>query len=252
MKSKIAVITGGSRGLGRSMALHLSQKGADVIITYNSKKEEAMEVVNLIEKNGQKAYALKLDVGDIKSFDTFTKELKDVLKSKWQKDQFNYLVNNAGIGLDATILETTEEQFDLLTNIHFKGPFFLTQKLFPLISDNGKIINISSGLARFSYPGKAVYGALKGAIEVLTRYMAKEFGGRGIIVNTIAPGPIATDFGGGLVRDNETYNKALSSQTALGRVGLADDVGGAVAAILSDESNWINAQRIEVSGGILI
>lgn len=252
MKSKIAVITGGSRGLGRSMALHLSQKGADVIITYNSKKEEAMEVVNLIEKNGQKAHALKLDVGDIKSFDTFTKELKDVLKSKWQKDQFNYLVNNAGIGLDATILETTEEQFDLLTNVHFKGPFFLTQKLFPLISDNGKIINISSGLARFSYPGKAVYGALKGAIEVLTRYMAKEFGGRGIIVNTIAPGPIATDFGGGLVRDNETYNKALSSQTALGRVGLADDVGGAVAAILSDESNWINAQRIEVSGGILI
>lgn len=252
MNSKIAIITGGSRGLGKSMALHLAQKGVDVIITYNTKAEEAQAVVAQVEKIGQKAVALQLNVGDSKSFIHFAASIKDVLKTKWQRDNFNYLVNNAGTGLHASIMETTEEQFDDLVNIHFKGTYFLTQKLLPLMKDGGKIINISSGLARFSFPGYSAYAAMKGAIEVLTRYMAKELGPRKISVNTIAPGAIATDFNGGAVRDNETYNKMVASQTALGRVGEADDIGGAVASILSDEANWINAQRIEVSGGMII
>ncbi|QDK42929.1 hypothetical protein DOM21_16015 [Bacteriovorax stolpii] len=252
MTTKIALITGGSRGLGKSMALHLAEKGVDVIITYNSKKEEANEVVSQIEKLGRKAHALQLNVENSKSFGDFAGLVGDALKSKWQRENFNFLVNNAGIGINVSIMETTEEQFDQLTNIHFKGVFFLTQKLLPLMSDGGRIINISSGLARFSFPGYSVYGALKGAIEVMTRYMAKELGPRRIAVNTIAPGPIETDFRGGDVRDNKEMNKALAAQTSLGRVGLPDDVGGAVAALLSNESGWINAQRIEVSGGIMI
>lgn len=252
MKSKIAIITGGSRGLGKSMALELSKKGTDVILTYNSKKEEALEVVKQIEANGQKAHALQLNVGNSKSFKAFADEVKKVLTEKWQRDQVNFLVNNAGIGINVSIMETTEEQFDELINIHFKGTFFLTQALLPLIADGGRIINISSGLARFSFPGYSVYGAAKGAVEVLSRYMAKELGPRRITVNTIAPGPIETDFRGGDVRDNKEMNKALANQTSLGRVGLPDDIGGAVAMLLSDESGWINAQRIEVSGGIMI
>lgn len=252
MKSKIAIITGGSRGLGKSMALELSKKGTDIILTYNSKKEEALEVVKQIEANGQKAHALQLNVGNSKSFKAFVDEVKKVLTEKWQRDQVNFLVNNAGIGINVSIMETTEEQFDELINIHFKGTFFLTQALLPLIADGGRIINISSGLARFSFPGYSVYGAAKGAVEVLSRYMAKELGPRRITVNTIAPGPIETDFRGGDVRDNKEMNKALANQTSLGRVGLPDDIGGAVAMLLSDESGWINAQRIEVSGGIMI
>ncbi len=252
MKSKIALITGGSRGLGRSMALHLAKKGVDVLFTYNSKVDEAKEVVSLIEKSGQKAVALQLDVSNSKNFSKFADEIKNQLKEKWNRDNFDYLVNNAGTGLHKSILETTEEDFDNLVNIHLKGTFFLTQKLLPQIADGGKIINISSGLARFSFPGYAAYASMKGAIEVLTRYMAKELGSRKISVNTIAPGAIATDFNGGSVRDNADVNKMVASVTALGRAGEADDIGSAVASLLTDENGWINAQRIEVSGGMML
>lgn len=249
MTTKIALVTGGSRGLGKSTALNLSQKGVHVILTYNSKKEEALAVVAEIEKNGQKAHALQLDVSNTKGFVKFADEVKSVLKEKWQRDNFDFLVNNAGTGLNTPFAETTEEQFDSLMNIHFKGVFFLTQKLLPLIADNGRIVNVSTGLARFSLPGYSAYASMKGAIEVLTRYLAKELGARGIAVNTIAPGVIATDFNGGTVRDNENVNKYLAGTIALGRVGLPDDIGGAIASLLDDGSRWVNAQRIEVSGG---
>lgn len=249
MKSKIALVTGGSRGLGKSMALKLAGKGVDVILTYNSKKDEALAVVAEIEKLGQKAHALQLDVSTTKGFGTFTDELKTSLKEKWQSDRFDFLVNNAGIGSNSLVEQTTEEQFDLLMNIHFKSVYFLTQKLIPLINDNGRIINISSGLTRISLPGYAAYASMKGAIEVLTRYLAVELGPRGITVNTVAPGATATDFNGGRVRDNDQMNKHIASTVALGRVGVADDIGGAVASLLDEGSGWVNAQRIEVSGG---
>lgn len=252
MTTKIALITGGNRGLGRSMALNLSEKGVDIVFTYNSNKSEAESVVALIEKNGRKAVAIQLDVGQSKTFDKFREDLSTVLRQNWQTEQIHYLVNNAGIGIEASLSQTTEEQFDQLFNIHLKGPYFLTQKLLPIISDGGKIINISTGLTRFAAPGYSAYAAMKGAVEVLTRYMAKELGSRKITVNTIAPGPIETDFRGGAVRDNKQYNSALAAQTALGYVGGPDEVGGAVAALLSDDSRWINAQRIEVAGGIFI
>ncbi len=247
---KIAIITGGSRGLGRAMAMDITAKGHDVILTYNSKRQEAEEAVALIEKQGRKAVALQLDTSDIKSFATFAEAVKETLKRTWNRNDFDFLVNNAGFGIHALITETTEEQFDQLVNVHFKGVFFLTQTLLPLIANGGRIVNISSGLARFSTPGNSVYGALKGAVEVLTRYMAVEFGSRGIAVNTVAPGPIATDFGGGMVRDNAAINQQLASRTALGRVGQAEDIGGVVTALLSEEMRWVNGQRIEASGGI--
>lgn len=247
---KVAIITGGSRGLGKAMAMSIAAKGQDVLLTYNSKKEEAEEVVALIEKSGRKAVALQLDTSDTKSFAAFGKAVKETLKQTWKRDTFDFLVNNAGFGIHALITETTEEQFDQLVDVHFKGVFFLTQTLLPLMADGGRIVNISSGLARFSYPGNSVYAAVKGAIEVLTRYMAVELGSRGIAVNTVAPGAIATDFGGGMVRDNEAVNKQVASQTALGHVGQAEDIGGVVAALLSEETSWVNGQRIEVSGGI--
>ncbi|GLV53357.1 short-chain dehydrogenase [Dictyobacter sp. S3.2.2.5] len=249
---KVAIITGGSRGLGKSMAMNIAAKGQDVILTYNSKKEEAEEVVAQIERQGRKAVALQLDASNAKSFADFAEAVKAALNHTWQRDTFDFLVNNAGFGLNSPITETTEEQFDQLVNVHFKGAFFLTQKLLPLMADGGRIINISSGLARFSLPGNSVYGAVKGAIEVLTRYMAVELGSRGIAVNTVAPGPIATDFGGGMVRDNEAVNQRLSSQTALGRVGQAQDIGGVVASLLSEEMGWVNGQKIEASGGIFL
>ena len=249
---KIAIITGGSRGLGKSSALKLAQKGTDVILTYRSKKEEANEVVRQIEALGRKAVALQLDVSDSKSFDGFISEVKSALQKKWNTDKFDFLVNNAGVGIYGSFAQTTEDQFDELVKIHFKGPFFLTQKLLPIIKDGGRIINVSSGLARFAMPGYAAYASMKGAIEVLTRYQAKELGARGISVNTIAPGAIETDFGGGTVRDNADVNEMISSMTALGRPGLPDDIGGVVASLLTDENQWINAQRIEVSGGMLI
>jgi NAD(P)-dependent dehydrogenase (short-subunit alcohol dehydrogenase family) len=249
---KIAIITGGSRGLGKSSALKLAQQGTDVILTYRSKQEEANQVVRQIEELGRKAVALQLDVSDSKSFEGFVSQVKTALKNTWNTDRFDFLVNNAGVGIYGAFAETTEDQFDELVKIHFKGPFFLTQKLLPIMKDGGRILNVSSGLARFAMPGYAAYAPMKGAIEVLTRYQAKELGARGISVNTIAPGAIETDFGGGSVRDKPEVNKLISSMTALGRPGLPDDIGGVVASLLSDDNRWINAQRIEVSGGMLI
>jgi NAD(P)-dependent dehydrogenase (short-subunit alcohol dehydrogenase family) len=248
----IALVTGGSRGLGRSMALKLAQKGNDVILTYRSNRAEADAAVTEIQKLGRKAVALQLDTGASKSFDGFVQQLRDALNKTWQRECFDYLVNNAGIAGHATFAETTEAQFDELVNVHFKGVFFLTQKLLPVICDGGRIVNISTGLARFSLPGYAAYASMKGAIEVLTRYLAKELGPRGIAVNVVAPGAIETDFGGGRLRDNADLNKFVAAQTALGRTGQPDDIGGVVASLLSPDNRWINAQRIEASGGMFL
>ena len=249
---KIALITGGSRGLGRNAALKLAQQGVDIIFTYRSNEVEAHEVVREIEAGGGQAVALRLDVGKHESFSGFAVRVRQVLTDKWGRSNFDFLVNNAGVGVHASFAETTEAQFDELMNVHFKGTFFLTQHLLPLIADGGRILNVSSGLARFSLPGYSAYAAMKGAIEVLTRYQAKEFGARGIAVNVIAPGAIETDFGGGMVRDNQQVNAFVASQTALGRVGLPDDIGGAIAALLSEGSGWITGQRVEVSGGMFL
>ncbi|WP_028612619.1 SDR family oxidoreductase [Paenibacillus harenae] len=246
---KIALVTGGSRGLGRNSAIALSRKGMDVIITYHSRKEEAEKVVKEIENNGRKAAALQLDTGDVSSFDAFVSQLAGVLNEKWNREQFDILVNNAGFGIHASVAETTEEQFDSLMNVHFKGVFFLSQKLFPRIADNGRVVNISTGLTRFVIEGFGAYAAMKGAIEILTKYMAKEWGKRGIRVNVVAPGAIATDFGGGAVRDNDEMRDFIGSHTALGRVGEADDIGGVIASLCTDEMGWVNAQRLEASGG---
>ncbi|WP_427178759.1 SDR family NAD(P)-dependent oxidoreductase [Enterobacter hormaechei] len=247
-----ALVTGGSRGLGKNAVLKLAAEGTDIILTWNSSQQEAQEVVREIEEKGRKAAALQLNVGDMASFARFAQQVKETLTHVWQRDTFDYLVNNAGTGLYAPYTETTEAQFDDAVNIHFKGPFFLTQQLLPLIKDGGRILNVSSGLARFTQPGSGTYAAMKGAMEVLTRYQAKELGVRGISVNIIAPGAIETDFGGGRVRDNAELNQLLASQTALGRVGLPDDIGDAIAALLSDKLGWMNAQRIEVSGGMFL
>jgi NAD(P)-dependent dehydrogenase (short-subunit alcohol dehydrogenase family) len=249
---KIALVTGGSRGLGKSMSLHIAAKGNDVVLTYNSKKADAEDVVKQIEKTGGKAAALALDLSDSKSFDGFVEKLKEVLQAKWKRSDFDFLVNNAGIGIYSPFAETSEKQFDELMSIQLKGPFFLTQKLLPFIKDGGRIVNISTGLARFVLPGYAAYAATKGGIEVLTRYMAKELGARKITVNVVAPGAIESDFAGGVVRDNKEVNKFLASQIALGRVGLPDDIGGAVASLLADDNRWITGQRIEVSGGMFL
>lgn len=248
----IALVTGGSRGLGRSMALKLAEGGSDVVLTFHSREAEAQEVVRRIAALGRRAVALQLDVADSRGFPAFADRLRRVLADTWGRERFDHLVNNAGVGVHAPFAETTEEQFDQLVAVHLKATFFLTQKLLPLIADGGRIVNVSSGLARFSFPGYAAYGAMKGGVEVLTRYMAKELGARGIAVNTIAPGAIETDFGGGAVRDNAQLNAQIAGLTALGRVGLPDDIGGAVASLLAPESRWINAQRIEVSGGMLV
>jgi len=248
--SKIALVTGGSRGLGKNTVLALAKTGVDVVFTYLSKQAEAEALVAEVKTLGQKAVALQLDVGNSKSFTAFAEQVAGVLAREWQRRDFDFLVNNAGVGTYGSLAETTEEQFDLLVNVHFKGTFFLSQKLLPLIKDGGRIINLSSGLARFSLPGYSAYAAMKGAIEVLSRYMALELGSRGIAVNVVAPGAIETDFGGGAVRDNEQLNKMIASQTALGRVGLPEDIGGVVASLLSDSNRWINGQRVEVAGGI--
>jgi NAD(P)-dependent dehydrogenase (short-subunit alcohol dehydrogenase family) len=252
MNTPIALVTGGSRGLGKNMAQALAARGVDVVLTYRSNQKEAEAVVAEIERSGRKAVALQLDVGVSSTFASFVEQVREVLKNRWQRDRFDYLVNNAGIGIHASFAETTEAQFDELVNIQFKGPFFLTQKLLPLLADGGRIVNISSGLARFALPGYSAYAAMKGAMEVLTRYQAKELGSRGIAVNIVAPGAIETDFGGGLVRDNKQVNDMIASQTALGRVGRPEDIGGVVASLLSPENRWINAQRIEASGGMFL
>jgi len=247
--TRVALITGGSRGLGKSMALHLAQRGVDVIVTYLAGAREANDVVASIQAQGRKAAALPLDVRNSKSFSAFADTVKSTLRETFGREQLDGLVNNAGTGAHASFIETTEAQFDELVNVHLKASFFLTQKLLPLIADGGRILNVSSGLARFTLPGYSAYASMKGGVEVLTRYLAKELGPRQITVNTIAPGAIETDFGGGRVRDDAKLNQAIAAQTALGRVGLPDDIGAAVALLLSPESHWITGQRIEVSGG---
>lgn len=248
-KNKIALITGGSRGLGRNMALAIAKKGIDVIFTYNSNKEAADKVVSEIQAIGQKAYAFQLDTSNIKSFDNFVKDVTNLLKEKTGNTNIDFLINNAGTALYAPVTETTEDQMDAIFNIHYKGVFFLTQKMLPFINDGGSIINISSGLTRITYPGYSVYASMKTAIETLTRYLAKELGSRKIRVNVVAPGAIETDFGGGRVRDNEEINAQIAGLTALGRVGLPDDIGGVIAFLCTEDAGWINGQTIEVSGG---
>ncbi|HEY4466970.1 MAG TPA: SDR family oxidoreductase [Klebsiella sp.] len=252
MTQRIALVTGGSRGLGKNAALKLAEKGTDIILTWHSNQQAALEVVAEIEQTGAKAAALPLNIGDVGSFERFVQKVGELLQQRWKRDTFDYLLNNAGIGLNVAFAETSEAQFDELMNIQFKGPFFLTQRLLPLLRDGGRILNVSSGLARFALPGYAAYASMKGAMEVLTRYQAKELGARGISVNIIAPGAIETDFGGGVVRDNPQVNQHIAAQTALGRVGLPDDIGGAIAALLSDDLRWMNAQRVEVSGGMFL
>lgn len=251
-KSKIALVTGGSRGLGRNMAIAIAKKGIDVVLTYNSNREAADEVVAEIESLGQKAFAFQLNTANIKEFDGFIADVTKKLQEVNGSPNFDFLINNAGTALYKPFAETTEDELDEMVNIHYKGVFFLTQKSLPYLNDGGRIINISSGLARFSMPGSSAYGALKGAIEVLTRYLAKELGGRGIAANVVAPGAIETDFGGGRTRDNKEINTNIANMTALGRVGLPDDIGGIVAFLCTEEARWINGQRIEASGGMLM
>lgn len=250
--SKTALVTGGSRGLGRDMVIQLAHKGIDVVLTYHSNRTEADKVVAEVEALGRKARAFQLDTSDVKTFDAFFKDFFAYLQDQTGGTHFDFLINNAGTALYAPFASTTEEQFDAALNIHFKGVFFLTQKALPHISKGGRIINISSGLARFAVPGSSAYGAMKGAVEVWTRYLAKELGPRGIAANVVAPGAIATDFGHGRVRDDKEANAQVAGVTALGRVGRADDIGGVVAFLCSEEAKWINAQRIEVSGGMML
>jgi NAD(P)-dependent dehydrogenase (short-subunit alcohol dehydrogenase family) len=250
--TSIALITGGSRGLGRNAALALARQGVDIILTYRSGQAEAASVVADIEAQGRRAVALQLDVGEAATFPAFAATVRDTLHKHWQRDRFDFLVNNAGMGATASFATTSEADFDALMKVHLKGPFFLTQALLPLLADGGRILNVSSGLTRFVLPGYSAYAAMKGAIEVLTRFQAKELGARGIRVNTLAPGAIETDFGNGAVRDNAELNRFVASQTALGRTGLPDDIGGAVAALLSPASQWITGQRIEASGGMFL
>jgi NAD(P)-dependent dehydrogenase (short-subunit alcohol dehydrogenase family) len=252
MTSKIALVTGGSRGLGKDSAIQLAKKGFHIILTYQTKKEFADEVVKEIENMGQKAFALPLDISTTAGFNQFANEVKDILDTQFDSAKLDALVNNAGIGINQSFETTTEETLDAMTNIHFKGPYFLTQKLLPLLNDGSSIVNTSSGLARFSFAGYSAYGAMKAAIDSLSRYQALELGSRKIRVNSIAPGAIETDFGGGVVRDISDLNQHIASETALGRVGLPDDIGSVVAFLCSEDSKWINAQRIEVSGGYKI
>jgi NAD(P)-dependent dehydrogenase (short-subunit alcohol dehydrogenase family) len=250
MKNKIALVTGGSRGLGKDMALALAKKGMDVILTYHTNKSEAEKVVLEIEKMGLKATALAFDVSNLKSYTAFIESVSNALKSKWNSDKFDFLINNAGVGATIPFMEVTEEKFDYLLNIHFKGVYFLTQKFVPLLNDHGSIINISSGTTRFCVPGYSIYSSMKGAIEIFTKYLAKELGGKGIRANVVAPGPIETDFNNAAIRNNPQMKGFLASQSPLGRVGQADDIGGVVAFLCTEDAKWINGQKIEVTGGI--
>lgn len=252
MTTKIALITGASRGLGRNAALHLAKAGVDVVLTYRTGKDDAAAAVAEIEALGRRAVALQLDTGRTETFADFSAALSGALNAVWGRATFDYLLNNAGMGIHKSFAETSEADFDALMSVHLKGVFFLTQKLLPLIEDGGRILNVSSGLARFSLPGYAAYAVMKGGVEVLTRYLAKELGPRRIAVNTLAPGAIETDFGGGAVRDNADLNRMVASATAMGRAGLPDDIGGAIVSILADGNGWMTAQRIEVSGGMFI
>lgn len=248
---KVAIVTGGSRGLGRNTVLNLARRGVASIFTYRSNQTEAAEVTKLVAQAGVRAIALPLDTGDTAQFDAFVAQVRKAL-AELGAERFDYLVNNAGTSHHAPIAETTEEDMDSLYRVHFKGVFFLTQKLLPLLNDGGRIVNVSSGLTRLAYPGSASYASMKGAVEVLTRYLAKELGPRGITANTVAPGAIETDFSGGMVRDNPEVNRQVAAMTALGRPGVPDDIGPMIASLLMDDNRWVNAQRIEVSGGMVI
>jgi NAD(P)-dependent dehydrogenase (short-subunit alcohol dehydrogenase family) len=249
---KIALITGGSRGLGKDMAISIAKKGINVVITYHSNETAASEVVNEISSLGQTAKAFQLDTSNIKSFGNFVMALSEHLTQQYGASNFDVLVNNAGTGLYGSVTETTEEVFDSLMNIHFKGVYFLTQKLLPLLKDGGRIINISSGLTRTTFPNVSAYASMKGAIEIYTKSLAKELGSRKITANVVAPGAIATDFGGGSTKNDENKRKAISGITALGRVGEAEDIGGVVAFLCTGEAAFINGQRIEISGGMMV
>lgn len=248
---KIALVTGGSRGLGRNTVLSLARRGVDAIFTYHANRTAAEDVVKSASELGRKAIALPLDTGNTGAFDAFVDQVRQAL-AKLGAERFDYLVNNAGTSNHTPIEATTEQELDSLYNVHFKGVFFLTQKLLPLINDGGRIVNISSGLTRLAMPGSASYASMKGAVEVLTRYLAKELGPRRITANTVAPGAVATDFSGGMVRDNPEINKRVAEMTALGRAGVPDDIGPMIASLLSEDNRWVNAQRIEVSGGMVI
>jgi len=250
--NKIALVTGGSRGLGKNAAVHLAQKGIDLVITYRSKKDEAEAVVAEIEKAGQKAAALQLDTSVVSSFDDFTQRLSATLQQKWGRSTFDFLINNAGIDAASPFAKTTEEDFDNLFNVHFKGVYFLTQKSLSLIADGGRIINISTGLTRFATPGYAAYASMKGAIEVFTKYLAKELGPRRIAANMVAPGIIETDFTKAAFEAHPELDKYMSTITALGRVGQPDDIGPIIAFLCTEDARWINAQRIEASGGMFL
>jgi NAD(P)-dependent dehydrogenase (short-subunit alcohol dehydrogenase family) len=245
----IALVTGGNRGLGRSTALALAAEGAGVILTYRSNEAEAHDVVAAIEAGGGRAVALRLDVREVASFGAFAAAVGAALRETWDRATFDVLVNNGGTSLHASIAETTEAQFDEVVEVHFKGVFFLTQALLGLIADGGSIVNLGTGLTRFTFPGSSAYAAAKGAVDVLTRYLALELGGRGIAVNTLAPGAIATDFSGGMVRDSPEMQQQIAAQTALGRVGQPDDIGPAITGLVLRSGHWITGQRIEASGG---
>lgn len=248
----IALVTGGSRGLGKNMALELAKKGLHIILTYNSNEEKAKEVIKDIEHLGQQAIAVQLNITNFNSFEEFFGIVKKSIKSKFGIEKIDYLINNAGIGINAPFTKTTEEQLDTLYNIHFKGTYLFTQSALNILNDGGGIVNISTGLTRFALNGFSAYASMKSAIETLTKYQSKELGERKIRSNVIAPGAIETDFGGGAVRDNEKMNSFIASNTVLGRVGLPDDIGSVVAFLCTDDAKWINAQRIEVSGGQMI
>lgn len=250
--NKIALLTGGSRGLGRDMAVNLSKKGIDVIFTYHTNEAAANEVLNEIEQNGQKAKAFQLDTSDVGQFDEFFTKLSTYLTSTYGSPKFDFLINNAGTGVYKPFMETTEEQFDSMVNIHFKGVYFLTQKAVPLLNDGGRIVNISSGLTRFSFPNSSAYASAKGAVEVFSRYLAKELSHKKIAVNVVAPGAVGTDFGGGENKNNEQKIKAVAGFTALGRMGEPEDIGGIVAFLCTEDAKWLNGQRIEASGGIML
>lgn len=252
MTNKIALVTGGSRGLGKNMALSIAKKGLDIVLTYNNNEEKANQVIKEIENLGQKAIAIQLNVSDFSTFEDFFNNVQKSTKAKFGVDKIDYLINNAGIGINKPFSETTEEQLDTLYNIQFKGTYLLTQSALKVLNNGGGIVNISTGLTRFCLNGFSAYASMKGAIEILTKYQAKELGERQIRANVIAPGAIETDFGGGVVRDNENMNKIIASNTALGRVGLPNDIGGVVAFLCTEDAKWINAQRIEVSGGQMI
>lgn len=249
---KIAIVTGGSRGLGKDMALALAKKEIDVILTYRSKEKEALETVASIEAMGRKAAAIQLNMSEFSSLDNFIKQMAEILQQKWQATSFDFLINNAGMGATVPFEQVTEELFDEFLNVHFKGIYFLTQKLVPHINSGGRIINISTGTTRFTNPGYSVYASMKGAIEVFTKYLAKELGAKNVAANVVAPGPVETDFNSAVIRSNPQMKERLSSLSPLGRVGNANDIGGVVAFLCTEEAGWINGQRIEVSGGINI